>query len=49
MIKFIKVILFINILLMSSMSYSEPIVVLEYRGANYKNEYVNVSVSTDLL
>ena len=38
MIKFIKVILFINILLMSSMSYSEPIVVLEYRGANYQNE-----------
>ena len=38
MIKFLKIILFINILLMSSMSYSEPIVVLEYRGANYQNE-----------
>ena len=39
MIKFIKIIIFINIFLMSSMSYSEPIVVLEYRGANYQNEY----------
>ena len=38
MIKIIKLILFINILLMSSISYSEPIVVLEYRGANYQNE-----------
>ena len=39
MIKFIKIIIFINIFLMSSMSYSEPIVVLEYGGANYQNEY----------
>ncbi|MFL2813032.1 MAG: FimV family protein [Paracoccaceae bacterium] len=39
MINFLKVILFINFLLISSMSHSEPIVVLEYRGANYQNEY----------
>ena len=43
MIKFIKIIIFINIFLMSSMSYSEPIVVLEYRGANYQNEYADPS------
>ena len=43
MIKFIKIIIFINIFLMSSMSYSEPIVVLEYRGANYQNEYSDPS------
>ena len=39
MIRIIKLILFINILLTSSISYSEPIVVLEYRGTNYQNEY----------
>jgi len=43
MIKIIKLILFINILLTSSISYSEPIVVLEYRGANYQNEYADPS------
>ena len=43
MIKFIKIILFINILLISSISYSEPIVVLEYRGTNYQNEYTDQS------
>ena len=41
--RFIKIILFINILLMGSMSYSEPIVVLEYRGTNYQNEYATPS------
>ena len=39
MIRIIKLIFFINILLTSSISYSEPIVVLEYRGTNYQNEY----------
>ena len=39
MIRIIRLILFINILLTSSISYSEPIVVLEYRGTNYQNEY----------
>ena len=43
MIKILKIILFINILLISSISYSEPIVVLEYRGANYQNEYADPS------
>ena len=43
MIRFIKIILFINILLTGSMSYSEPIVVLEYRGTNYQNEYATPS------
>ena len=43
MIRIIKLILFINILLTSSISYSEPIVVLEYRGANYQNEYADPS------
>ena len=38
MIKIIKIILFFNILFISSMSYSEPIVILEYRGGNYQNE-----------
>ena len=43
MIRIIKLILFINILLTSSISYSEPIVVLEYRGTNYQNEYPDPS------
>ena len=43
MIKILKIVLFINILLISSISYSEPIVVLEYRGANYQNEYADPS------
>ena len=43
MIRIIKLILFINILLTSSISYSEPIVVLEYRGTNYQNEYAEPS------
>ena len=43
MIRIIKLILFINILLASSISYSEPIVVLEYRGTNYQNEYADPS------
>ena len=43
MIRIIKLILFINILFTSSISYSEPIVVLEYRGANYQNEYADPS------
>ena len=43
MIRIIKLILFINILLTSSISYSEPIVVLEYRGTNYQNEYTSPS------
>ena len=43
MIRFIKIILFINILLTGSMSYSEPIVVLEYRDINYQNEYATPS------
>ena len=43
MIRIIKLILFINILLTSSISYSEPIVVLEYRGTNYQNEYATPS------
>jgi hypothetical protein len=43
MINFIKIIIFINLFLMSSMSYSEPIVVLEYRGTNYQNEYSDPS------
>ena len=43
MIRIIRLILFINILLTSSISYSEPIVVLEYRGTNYQNEYADPS------
>ena len=43
MIRIIKLILFINIFLTSSISYSEPIVVLEYRGTNYQNEYPDPS------
>ena len=43
MIRIIKLILFINIFLTSSISYSEPIVVLEYRGTNYQNEYADPS------
>ena len=43
MIRLIKIILFIKILLISSISYSEPIVVLEYRGTNYQNEYADPS------
>ena len=43
MIRIIKLILFINILLTSSISYSEPIVVLDYRGTNYQNEYADPS------
>ena len=43
MIRIIKLILFINILLTSSISYSEPIVILEYRGTNYQNEYADPS------
>ena len=43
MIRIIKLIFFINILLTSSISYSEPIVVLEYRGTNYQNEYADPS------
>ena len=43
MIRIIKLLLFINILLTSSISYSEPIVVLEYRGTNYQNEYADPS------
>ena len=43
MIKILKIVLFINILLISSISYSEPIVVLEYRGTNYQNEYADPS------
>ena len=43
MIRIIKLILFFNILLTSSISYSEPIVVLEYRGTNYQNEYADPS------
>ena len=43
MIRIIKLILFINILLTSSISYSEPIVVLEYRGTNYQNDYADPS------
>ena len=43
MIRILKLILFINILLTSSISYSEPIVVLEYRGTNYQNEYADPS------
>ena len=39
----IKIILFINIFLISSISYSEPIIVLEYRGTNYQNEYTDQS------
>ena len=43
MIKILKIVLFINILSISSISYSEPIVVLEYRGTNYQNEYADPS------
>jgi len=43
MIRIIKLILFINILLTSSISYSEPIVILEYRGTNNQNEYADPS------
>ena len=43
MIKIFKIVLFSNILFISSISYSEPIVVLEYRGANYQNEYADPS------
>ena len=37
MIRFFKIILFLNILFISSISYAEPIVILEYRGSNYQN------------
>ena len=37
MIKFFNIILFFNILFISSISYSEPIVILEYRGSNFQN------------
>ena len=43
MIKLIKIILFFNILAISSVSNSEPIVILEYRGNNYQNENDNLS------
>ena len=43
MIKLLKIVLFFNILLISSVSYSEPIVILEYRGNNYQNENDNLS------
>ena len=38
MIRISQIILFFKILMISSVSYSEPIVILEYRGGNYQNE-----------
>ena len=43
MIKLLKIVLFFNILSISSVSNSEPIVILEYRGNNYQNENDNLS------
>ena len=43
MIRFFKIILFLNILFISSISYAEPIVILEYRGSNYKNNNTDPS------
>ena len=43
MIKLLKIVLFFNILAISSFSNSEPIVILEYRGNNYQNENDNLS------
>ena len=43
MIKLLKIVLFFNILAISSVSNSEPIVILEYRGNNYQNENENLS------
>ena len=43
MIKLFKIILFFNILAISSVSSSEPIVILEYKGNNYQNENDNLS------
>ena len=38
-----KIILFLKFLMISTVSISEPIVILEYRGANYQNENENAS------
>ena len=37
MIKLLKLILFCNILMFCTKSFSQPIVILEYRGSNYQN------------
>ena len=37
MIKLFKLILFCNTLMFSTTSFSQPIVILEYRGSNYQN------------
>ncbi len=37
MIRFLKIILFFNIFMISSTTFSEPIVILEYRGGNNQN------------
>ena len=37
MIKLFKLILFCNALMFSTASFSQPIVILEYRGSNYQN------------
>ncbi len=37
MIRFLKLILFCNTFMFSTTSFSQPIVILEYRGSNYQN------------
>ena len=37
MIKLLKLILFCNIFMFCTKSFSQPIVILEYRGSNYQN------------
>ena len=43
MIKLFKLILFCNALMFSTTSFSQPIVILEYRGSNYQNLSENPS------
>ena len=43
MIKLFKLILFCNALMFSTTSFSQPIVILEYRGSNYQNLSENLS------
>ena len=43
MIKFLKLILFCTSLMFSTTSFSQPIVILEYRGSNHQNLSEDVS------
>ena len=43
MIKFLKLILFCTTLMFSTTSFSQPIVILEYRGSNHQNLSEDVS------